>query len=259
MFNRDMLKGLNPNDPPPTIPENAHCIRIWDKAYREPSEKNMYPDYTASIKMYKDSLCNLYIVGDFHEDLHDNFKEGEDIIYGRFRKNVGLRNEWMLKQAYKDGKDCTVVIPEEGGAGAGEFEQLRAMFKQEGFKVQGAKAGNQKGGKAKRFSTFCAEAEQGMVYILPETFGNRATLHAFLSELEKFDPEPDGTWRSTGTIKDDWVDVCGDGTIILQKAKVHKAVRLPRANSPTALAEMKNSLGTGSSSNKPTNPFRRRS
>lgn len=244
-FSRDMLKGLSPNEPPVTVPDNAVCVRAWDKAYKEPSEVYPYPDYSANIKMYKDSLCNLYIVADFDTDLHDNFKDGEDIIYGRFRKNVGVRNEWMLRQAFHDGMDCTVVIPQEGGAGVGEYEQLRAMFKEEGFKVQGAPTGNKKGGKALRFATFCAEAEQGHVYIVRDSFPNKATLNAFLSELEKFCPDEDGKWRSTATIKDDWVDCVSDCVLVLQKKKLHKAFSRPThlASRNTPVTKLNNSLG----------------
>lgn len=242
MFNRDMLKGLNPAEPTPVIPDGAVCCRAWDKAYREPSESYMYPDYTASVKMYKDKLCNLYIVGDYHKELHDPVKDGEDIIYGRFRKNVGVRNDWMLRQAFLDEATCTQVIPEEGGAGAGEFEQMRAMFKDEGIKVAGAKVGNQKAGKAKRFAIFCAEAEQGMVYILPDTFPNKATLNAFLKELEKFNPDEDGNWRSTASIKDDWVDCVSDCTLFLQKKRVIKPFSLPDCSSSTKYTSYRNSI-----------------
>ena len=242
MFNRDMLKGLKSTEPTPVIPEGSICVRAWDKAYREPSESYLYPDYTASILMYKDKLCNLYITGDFHPDLHDPIKHGEDKIYGRFRKNVGVRNDWMLRQAEYDGHDCTVVIPKEGGAGAGEFEQLRAMFKDAGFKVEGAETGNKKGGKALRFATFCAEAEQGMVYILPDTFGNKATLNALLTELEKFNPDQDGKWRSTNKLKDDWLDCVSDCTLILQKKRVIKAYSLPDCTYSTKVTQHHSSV-----------------
>lgn len=233
MFSRDFLKGLDPKYPS-TLPEGAVCVRAWDKAYREPSEKNKYPDYTASIKMYK-YKGEYYIAGDFDTELHDNFKKGEDIIYGRFRKNVGIRNEWMLQQAQLDGEQCTVVIPQESGAGLGEYEQMLEMFRSEGFKVTGAKTGNKKGGKGLRFSSFCVAAEQGSVHILPETFPNQATLNKFLQELERFDPEG----RSTATIKDDWVDCVSDCFLTLQKVKTIKPFTLPNISSQTPLANFK--------------------
>ena len=232
VFSRRFLRGLDPLFPS-KLPEGAVCVRAWDKAYREVSEKNRYPDFTASIKMYKSrATSEYYICGDFDEDLKDDFKAGEDIIYGRFRKNVGIRNEWMLQQAEHDGHDCTVVIPEESGAGLGEWEQMRRMFMDEGFTVKGAKTGNKKGGKGLRFAVFCSAAEQGCVHILPDTFPNQATLNAYLKELEGFDP--DG--KSGATVKDDWVDATSDCFLSLQKVKVHKPFTLPSINAPTRLS-----------------------
>lgn len=221
LFDRRFLKGLDPKFPS-KLPEGCSCVRAWDKAYKEPSESYMHPDYTASIKLYKSRNGEYYIAGDFDDNLHDPVKDGQDVIYGRFRKNVGLRDEWMLKQAEYDGTDCTVVIPQEGGAGVAEWEQLRTMFMDNGFKVKGASVGNKKGGKALRFAVFCSAAEQGAVHILPDTFRNKATLNAFLSELEKFSPDDEGKWRSTATIKDDWLDSLSDAYLALQKVKTRK-------------------------------------
>ena len=60
MFRRTFLKGLDANFPS-KLPENVTCTRAWDKAYREPSDKYKYPDYTASIKLYKDNKGEYYI------------------------------------------------------------------------------------------------------------------------------------------------------------------------------------------------------
>lgn len=236
MFHRKFLKGLDPNYPS-KVPDSAKCVRAWDKAYKEVSEVNKYPDYTASVKMYKDSTGHYYITGDYDESLHDDFKDGQDIIYGRFRKNVGVRDQWIVKQAEYDGDDCTVIIPIESGAGAGEYEQMSNLIRTSGFKVEGAKTGNQKNAKEKRFSAFCSVAEQGFVHILPDTFPNKATLNAYLLELEKFDPEK----KSTGTRKDDWVDATSDCYLALQKTKTHRAFSMPTGltSRNTALVNLK--------------------
>lgn len=238
MFRREFLKGLNPEFPS-KLPEGCTEVRAWDKAYKEVSEKSRYPDYTASIKMFKSSNGEYYIAGNFAEDLHDDFKEGEDIIYGRFRKNVGLRNSWMLQQAILDGDQCTVVIPEESGAGVAEYEQMRTMFTDEGFKVIAAPTGNKAKGKGLRFSAFCVAAEQGAVHILVDTFPNMATLDTFLVELEKFDP--DG--KSTATRKDDWVDATSDCFLALQKVKVYLCPSIPRlASKNTELTRLRKDI-----------------
>ena len=230
MFRRDFLKGIGENEIV-KLPENVTMARAWDVAYKEPSEQNRYPDYTASIKMYKCKIGNYYIAADFHPDLHDDFKSGQDIIYGRFRKNVGTRDDWMLQQAEYDGRNCTVVIPKSSSAGVREWEQMRNMFLENGFKVVGADTGNKKGGKGLRFAPFCSAAEQGAVYILKDTFPNRATLHEFIKELEKFDPDKD----STGTRKDDWVDAIGDCYEALKKVKIVKPFHVPTIDASTKL------------------------
>ena len=228
MFRKDFLKGkgLDFNDNV-EIPSKVVTVRAWDVAYKEPSEQNRYPDYTASVSLSKCNNGNYYIRGDYDETLHDDFKAGQDIIYGRFRKNVGTRDEYMLKQALHDGKSVTQVIPEASGAGVREWEQMRNMFIEHKLLVKGAKTGNKKGGKGLRFAPFCSAAEQGAVYILTETFPNRATLNAFLSELEKFDPDK----PSTGTRKDDWVDSIADAFDALQGVKVRRPMAAGKASS----------------------------
>lgn len=228
-FKREFLK------PALHVPEQSTCVRAWDKAYSDNLKAS--PDYTASIKMYKCNQGYYYIVGDFHEGIHDSFKAGEDIIYGRFRKLVGQRNQWMLDQAHFDGDDCTVVIPEESGAGKGETEELIKMFTNEGFRVKTVKTGTASQAKLKKFHVFCSMAENGMVYIVKDSFPNEATYNAFLKELEQFKGE-----RSTRLMKDDWVDTVSDCTITLSKERVIRAYSLPDTTSPTAYTSYRKSI-----------------
>lgn len=221
--------------PAERVPEGASCVRAWDKAYSDNLKSS--PDYTASIKMYKCSLGNYYLCGDFDEEIHDDFKKGEDVVYGRFRKKVGLRDQWMLKQAYHDGEDCTVIIPAESGAGKGEEEQLKRMFLDEGFKVKTSKTGNTEGAKLKKFLVFCSMAENGLVYIVKDSFPNVATLNAYLKELEMFTGN-----RSTRTMKDDWVDATSDCTLILRESRIIKPFSLPDCTSSTKYTSYRNSI-----------------
>ena len=218
------------------IPDGSKSVRSTDKAYTEPSEKNRYPDFSASIKMDKCPLSEYYISGDFHPDLKDPPKHNPDGIVGRYRVRAGQRNKWMLTQADYDGEEVTIVIPEESGAGSGEFQELTKMFTNAGFKVQGAKTGNSKGAKMKRFSTFAAACQNGLVHILEDTFHNEATLNAFYKELEAFTGE-----RSTATTKDDIVDACSDAFLALQKTQVFTVPNIPRINAPTRLYNMRTS------------------
>lgn len=209
-----------------SYPVDAKCVRAWDKAYTEPNDKNPYPDYSACIKVYKCTKGYYYLVGDYDPTCCDDNAD----IKGRFRKRFGERNQKMLQQAHFDGNRCTVAIPKESGAGKGEFEQLVKMFSEAGFNVVGMETGNAKGAKVERFSVFSSLAQNGMVYLVRNSF-NDATYNALMSELEAFD----GT-GSTGKIKDDWVDAVSDAVLSLQKVRVHKPFTLPSVSAPTLLA-----------------------
>lgn len=202
------------------VPSGSVCVRSWDKAYSDNLKAS--PDYTASIKMYKCPKNEYYIVGDYHPEIHDDFDIHEDIVLGRFRKRVGPRDEWMLKQAHYDGFDCTVVIPEEQGAGKGETEQLKKMFIGDGFLVKTCKTGTAAESKLKKFLTFCSAAENGLVHIVESSFSSTATLNTYLKELEQFTGK-----RSTRLLKDDWVDATSDCYLTLRQHRIIKAYALP--------------------------------
>lgn len=233
MFRREFLRGLG--DHPDygkeevVLPAKRQTCRAWDLAYTAPSQANKYPDYTASIKMHKCNRGYYYIDGGWHPEIYDEVKDGkEDKCLGRFRKNVGGRDEAMLKQAHYDGKKCTVIIPKASAAGKAEFEQLKVMFVNEGFKVAGASTGNAAGAKGLRFSPFCSAAEQGLVFILKDTFKCQHSLELCLTELEYFEHGQ----KSTAKIKDDWVDGFSDSFTELQKTKVRHTFSVP-SNSTT--------------------------
>ena len=212
-----------------SIPKYSTCVRAWDLAHSEPSDKYRYPDYTASIMMSKSPDGEFYISGNFDPEI----KDPKTDVVGRFRKRFGDRNTWMLQQAMYDGDDVVVVIPQENGAGKGQYEDLVKMFTGGSFTVRGVPTGNQKGGKLKRFSVFSSACQNGIVHILEDTFENKATLEAFYKELEAFDGSP-----STGTVKDDWVDACSDCVTALNKVKVRKPMSAGTATA-TKLAEYK--------------------
>lgn len=202
-------------------------LRAWDLAHSEPSDKNRYPDYTASVGMVKSPDGTYTIFGNYDPEI----KDPKTDVVGRFRKRFGERNQWMLQQAAWDGDDTIVVLPKENGAGKAQYEELCKMFANEGFTVKGADVGNIKGGKVKRFSSFSSACQNGLVYIVEDSFENKATLEAFYKELESFDGSP-----STASSKDDFVDCCSDLFIVCNRTKVHKAVPLPEINAPTLLA-----------------------
>ena len=218
-WQRDWCKKLD------ALPADAtESVRSWDKSYCEVSDKNRYPDYTACIKMYKDSKGYYYVVGDFAKTTLDEPSN----TYGRFRKRFGERNMLMIKQAEFDGNETTVVIPEESGAGKGEFEEMAKLFIEAGFRVKGAATNKN---KLARFSNFSSASQNGFIYIIESSFPNKATLEAFYRELESFDGS-----RSTSTIKDDWVDACSDAFNFLQKKKVYRTPAILPIDAPTAIS-----------------------
>ncbi len=113
------------------------------------------------------------------------------------------------------------------------------MFVNEGFKVVGAATGNVANAKALRFSPFCSAAEQGLVFILKDTFKSEHTLELFLTELEYMEEG----FKSTSKIHDDWTDAVGDCFSYLQQTKIHKPVSIPIFNnSQTPYSRMKNTM-----------------
>lgn len=228
-FQREFLKQAT------HVPANSVSVRAWDKAYSD--NLKAAPDFTASIQMDKCPLGNYYISANFSEKLHDDFKIGEDVVYGRFRKTVGQRDKWMLEQAHYDGDEVTVVIPAESGAGKGEEEQLKRMFIDAGFRVKTSKTGNNEGAKTKKFLTFCSAAENGMVYVVRDSFPNEATYNAYMKELEMFDGK-----RSTRTKKDDWVDVTSDCFLTLRQDNTFRPITLPPMNNTTRLSQYRKSI-----------------
>lgn len=220
-FQREWLNKLD------KVPLGCKEVRAYDLASTEPSEKNRYPDFTASVKMLKDSNNNIIIVGDYTEESIDKNTQ----IGGKFRKRPGERDRMMLNQAKLDGEDCTIVIPKDPGAG-GEtaFRELSKFFNSHGFIVKKDPAPvNVK--KLKRFEPFSSACQNGLVSIVESSFPNKTTLEAFYKELESFDGE-----RSTTTRKDDIPDAAASCYNYLVSEKTIKPFSIPQINAPTILA-----------------------
>lgn len=226
LFKREWLK------PALEVPKGSLTVRAWDKGYGEPNSKNKYPDFTASIKMSKSPEGYYYISADF-----TNNKDESSDVYGRFRKSIGTRNQWILDQCEKDGQDITVIIPKEGGPGKGESELMYQDITEAGYRVEFANTSNVKDAKIKRFSPFSADCMNGFVYIVESSFPNRATLNAFLAELESFDGR-----KSSGLYHDDWVDCISDAFNHLKKGKVYSGMALPRRKTSTRLGDTRRSM-----------------
>ncbi|MCK5610884.1 terminase family protein [Candidatus Pacearchaeota archaeon] len=199
------------------IPSNITWARAWDKASTEPSDANKFPDFTASLKMGKDSDGMFWIVGDYEES---NYDEQTD-TFGRFKYRVGERDRRMLLQAEEDGDRCLVVLPvDPGAAGVSEFQEAAKKFLAQGMIVKKDPMPNNKS-KLVRFHPFASAAELKLVHIVESTFKTKKTLEAFYKELEAFDGEP-----STNLRKDDWADSTASAFNMLAKEAVIPTFRL---------------------------------
>lgn len=208
-FSRDWVKKVD------RVPFGASCCRAWDKAASEPTDVEPRPDFTASIKMYKDGAGDFYIVGDFCDDNMDKLSK----TYGHFRKRPGARDLVIESQTLHDGRGCTVVMPQDPGA-AGKTEYAASAKKLSHIAIVKKDPMPPTTAKLTRFSPFAAAAENGFVNIVEGSFRNKATLEAFYQELEKFDGE-----RSTRQRKDDWPDTVASAFNFLSQQRVVRIVK----------------------------------
>lgn len=211
-FQRDWLHKAD------KVPAKAMCCRAWDKAATEPSEVYRQPDYTASVRVWKDTSGYFYITGDY---IKDAFDDKDHQVLGKFRKRAGDRDNMILKQAQLDGTDCKVVFPvDPASAGKTEFENSAKALTCKGFIVKKDPMPAQKS-KLMRFLPFASACENGLVSIVESSF-NPKTLEAFLGELEKFTGEP-----STELRKDDWPDATASGFNYMAKEIVIPSFAVP--------------------------------
>lgn len=205
-----------------SIPPDARCVRAWDKASEEPNPNLRHPDYTASVKMYKDKRGNFYIAGG-----------------NRFRKQSGPRDRAILQTAEFDGRDCSIVFAiDPGAAGKDSFRQATKQFLEEGFVVKRDPYPPTKG-KISKFEPFATAAENGQVYLV-ESEWDPDDLKQYLDELESFTGE-----RSSAGRKDDWVDATASAFNTLVREKVIPQFDLGSfsTSSPTSLKQHKDDTG----------------
>lgn len=195
------------------IPDENVCtvMRGVDKAHTEPSESYKFPDYTAwSPKILRTAEGFFWLVGNYHRDLVDPVRKNDpNPVICRVRKNAGERDALIVKQALYDGPRCKVVLARDKGAGAQDYlytvAKLTSATDEFGRParidvVRDMTASNQIDKKTKDFQPFCNACQQGLVYIVEDTF-DKKTLEVLYKELERFD----GT-DSNASRHDDLVD-----------------------------------------------------
>lgn len=193
------------------VPRDCIAVRGIDKAHTPVSEKNTSPDFTAmSPLVLKDSAGFYYLLGNYHEsfvDTPDRHRPKPEI--GRIRKRAGERDSLVVKQMLLDKnmmdsygyREPKLVLAKDSGAGDGDFKATVSKMVEHSIKVIKDKTiSNVPGKKMKDFLGFTNACENGLVFIVTDTF-HENTLLSMLKEWEIFEGE-----GSTRTRKDDWVD-----------------------------------------------------
>jgi predicted phage terminase large subunit-like protein len=176
-FNRDWVEIV---DYPPVNP--MACVRSWDLAASVPSESNNSPDWSAGVKMSRDSLGTYYIE---HVE--------------RFQKLTDGVLKTIIEVADRDGKaECTVTIPRDAGAGGKTANAFYVRKLAENGIAAKSVVMSGHSGKIQRFLPFCALAESGAVKIVRGSWNED-----YLTELEFF--------TGSRNLKDDQVDATADG------------------------------------------------
>jgi predicted phage terminase large subunit-like protein len=141
-------------------------VRAWDRAATKPNPQNTDPDYTAGVKMCRDSKGFYYV-------LHVE----------RFRDT-----------ATQDTINTQVLLLEDPGQ-AGKAEALYLTRALAGYNVQTTRAVSD---KLTYFKPFSAQAQAGNIKILRRGPQDDKWIEEFLNELEQF--------VGDGSGKDDQVD-----------------------------------------------------
>ena len=211
------------------MPKDVVCCRGYDLAATERSQANKWPDPTASGQLFKDKNGYYYLAGNYHEKFYDDVLE----VYGQFCKRAGDRDQHIMMQAHHDGPECTIVLPvDPGSAGKSSYESMACVLMQEGFIVKPDPMPSNKS-KLTRFLPFATACENGLVYVLKDTF-DKKTLDFIYKQLEAFDGE-----RSTSTRKDEFPDLWASSWNFLSRKKVSKPFTLPNISSPTMLSKFR--------------------
>jgi len=199
-FSRDWCEIV---DYPPT--NVTKRVRSYDLAGTEKSPMSKdNPDYTAGVKMSKDSMGIYYV-----EDAY------------RFRKLTDGVLKEVISTAKADGlDDCVVGIVRDGGAGgaAANMFFVRQLAEQ-GIAARSTKMSGHSG-KVQRFLPFAAMAEAGCVKIVRGPWND-----TFLNELESF------TGGRSG--HDDQVDATSDAFNMIAKSIQLPTFVLPNFTKPS--------------------------
>lgn len=172
-------------------PAKATRCRAWDFASEEKTKTNN-PDWTAGVKMSRDSFGIYYI---------------EDVV--RIQATTDKVLKTVAETAHLDGvEECTVCIPlDPAAAGKTAAFFYKTVLAENGIPV---KTASTVAGKAKltRFLPFCSLAEAGAVRVVKGDWNED-----FFRELESFSSD----LKLQKMQKDDMVDSVSDAFSVLAK------------------------------------------
>lgn len=258
VFDRKWLVPIRLKD----IPKGCVSMRGIDKAHTIPSENNPNPDFTAiSPLILKDKDGFYYLLGNYLPQCSDEVVKSTDKkVIGRFRRLAGARDVLIVKQLKFD-KDSAesygyseprLVVPKDLGAGTGDYNATLAIMLENGIKtVKDMTVSNVSGKKLLDFSQFTAACQNGLVFIVEESF-DKDSLNYIFSELEKFD----GVTKSTQTRKDDFVDAISIGfnAIVSARRPTTIPAHLNYSSEPTISADLLNRI-SNQNATQINNPF----
>lgn len=143
-------------------PPATQRVRAWDLAATEPSDQAPDPDWTAGVKMAKDTAGKIYI---------------EDIE--RLRGRPEQVEKTLKATANRDGKPVAIRLPQDPGQ-AGKAQGQYLTLALTGYTVHARPI---TGDKITRANPLSAQAEAGNVYLVRGSWND-----AFLDEAENFGP-----------------------------------------------------------------------
>lgn len=209
-FKREDLKKCS------SLPQGALYCRGYDLASTaddSPATKGC--DATANILMCKT------------KDGYYHILHGEN-----YRKRTGDRDNTIIQQGLRDGRDVHIVIPKDTGAGgAAAFEYLSKAITDAGLLPKKDVAVSTQS-KLKKAEPFFTAVQNGLVFIY-ESGWDRKMLETFYRELEVFD----SVTKSSRTRHDDFLDACATAFNYLNKARVYTVPKLTALNDPTIKAQ----------------------
>ena len=178
------------------LPEGCIKARAYDLAATERSQANKHPDPTACVGLARTKNGRYIMYGDYHEDTYDEMFN----VYGQYCKRSGARDLQIAAQGHYDGRDTTIVLPQDpAAAGKTAFMEQAKFLMSEGLMVKKDPSHNNKS-KMVKFLPFATACENGLVDIWWDSF-DKKTREFIFKQMEAFDGE-----RSTSTRKDEFPD-----------------------------------------------------